>query len=475
LEEPPEHAKFLLATTDPQKLPATILSRCLQFHLKNLSPDRISAYLAHVLEREMIQAESAGLAELGRAAEGSMRDALSLTDQAIAFGGGQIKAADVSAMLGSIASGNVVPLLKALQQGQARSMLDAVNTFAEHGAEFGKVVDMVLHWLHQVALVQWVPNTLEHAQVDQQTLDTLAREMAPEDVQLFYQMLSTGRSEVISSSDPKAAFEMLLLRLLAFKPALAFSDEPANFAITPAAITHTASEAAAEVTEVAIEVDTESPLPVDSFEQSEGATEACASQEKVTQSRADELPPPWEEQPVGDDSASDSAASSTHHAPLEPSDGLQNATEADHAKKSEPAPPLEAIEEPFNLSVASWPEAFIHLGLSGILYNVISHCECVRVTDTEAEFCLDERNASLFNDSHVAKFEVALAQAEGRPRTVLVKLGNVTQTPAKWLQQRDEQRLQLATQAINNDPVVQALCQTFDAQVVPDSIKARLH
>ncbi len=468
LEEPPEHAKFLLATTDPQKLPATILSRCLQFHLKNLSPDRISAYLAHVLEREMIQAEPAALAELGRAAEGSMRDALSLTDQAIAFGGGQVRAADVSSMLGSIGSGNVLPVLDALQLGQAKAMLDAVGILAEHGADFGQVIDTLLQWLHQIALCQWVPATLEQAQVDAQALARLADAMAPQDVQLYYQMLSSGRPEVVSSSDPKASFEMLLLRLLAFRPAIAFSEELVDFAVSPT------QNPVPSTSSSGVDASQDSPRR-DARPQVLDTDNVGATGESSVESPVLDSTPPWDEP---SEVAAEADVNSHSYEPATEPDWTGSAdpeTEETNAKKPEAVAPLESLGAPFTLSVASWPAAFIDLGLTGILYNVASHCECVRVTDTAADFCLDERNASLFNESHVAKLESALAQAEGVARKVSVVLGSVRETPAGWLQRRDEARLQRATEAITNDPVVQALCQTFDAHVVPNSIKTRLH
>lgn len=477
LEEPPEHAKFLLATTDPQKLPATILSRCLQFHLKNLSPDRISHYLAHVLEREMIQADPAALAELGRAAEGSMRDALSLTDQAIAFGGGQVRAADVSSMLGSIGSGKVLPLLQALQAGQAKDMLDAVSPLAEHGADFGKVVDMLQQWLHQIALAQWVPGSVRHAAMDTEAIQALAQMMAPEDVQLFYQMLAAGRMDVVSSSDPKAAFEMLLLRLMAFRPAIAFSDESMSFEVTAA------QTVASSVVSVAQDIPEQaSTAQIQSADNHEGSdtnlvsdpTSAPAPWDDQPVAHQQDSPPPWAEATApdqGDALASEAVEPNANRVPsAEPA-----ISEDPSPKKSEAEAPLESVEVPFQLAVDTWPSEFTRLGLSGILYNVVSHCECLSVTADAAEFRLDENNASLFNDTHVAKFEAALNQAEGGTRKVVVNIGAVKRTPAQWLQARDEERLRVATEVIYNDPVVQALCQTFDAQVIPDSIKARLN
>src|SRR5690606_6112139 len=148
LEEPPPHIKFLLATTDPQKLPATVLSRCLQFSLKNMTPERIAAHLTHVLQQEMVAFEEPALWLLGRAADGSMRDALSLTDQAIAFGSGRVQEAEVRAMLGTIDQNVVYELVEALADADGAALLAAVASSAEHAADFGGILDELLATLH---------------------------------------------------------------------------------------------------------------------------------------------------------------------------------------------------------------------------------------------------------------------------------------------------------------------------------------
>ena len=219
LEEPPPHVKFLLATTDPQKLPATVLSRCLQLHLKNLSPEQISAHLAHVLREEAIEFEEPALWELAVAAEGSMRDALSLTDQAIAHGGGSVATATVTEMLGYIERELLRALVEALLQASAENVLAVVADMAAHGADFERALSELLAVLHRVALAQTVPATLAAMHAERERFAHWAALAAPADVQLYYQIGLMCRRDLPYAPDARSGLEMALLRMLAFRPA----------------------------------------------------------------------------------------------------------------------------------------------------------------------------------------------------------------------------------------------------------------
>ena len=219
LEEPPPHVKFLLATTDPQKLPVTVLSRCLQFSLKNMPPERVVDHLTHVLAAENIPFENDALWLLGRAADGSMRDAMSLTDQAIAFGEGKVLAADVRAMLGTLDHGQVYGVLHALLEGDARALIEAVRHLAEQGPDWNGVLSEMLNVLHRVAIAQALPEAVDNGQGDRERVLELARVLPSEDVQFYYQMGLIGRRDLPLSPDPRSGFEMVLLRMLAFRPA----------------------------------------------------------------------------------------------------------------------------------------------------------------------------------------------------------------------------------------------------------------
>ena len=220
LEEPPPHVKFLLATTDPQKLPVTVLSRCLQFNLKRLPTTLIAAYLQQVLAREGIPGEDAAVRLLARAGDGSMRDALSLLDQAIAFGGGSVATLTVSAMLGSIDRRRVVGLLDALAANDAALLLQRVAELDELSPDYAAVLAELLALLQQVALVQAVPEAVpEEGVADPDDLRRLAGQLPPEDVQLFYQIALLGRRDLPLNPDLRGGFEMALLRMRCFRPA----------------------------------------------------------------------------------------------------------------------------------------------------------------------------------------------------------------------------------------------------------------
>ncbi|WP_339538847.1 DNA polymerase III subunit gamma/tau [Pseudomonas sp. RA_15y_Pfl2_54] len=219
LEEPPPYVKFILATTDPQKLPATILSRCLQFSLKNMTPERVVEHLTHVLSAENVPFEDDALWLLGRAADGSMRDAMSLTDQAIAFGEGKVLASDVRAMLGTLDHGQVYDVLHSLIEGDAKALLEAVRHLAEQGPDWNGVLSEILNVLHRVAIAQALPEGVDNGHGDRDRVLALAQALPAEDVQFYYQMGLIGRRDLPLAPDPRGGFEMVLLRMLAFRPA----------------------------------------------------------------------------------------------------------------------------------------------------------------------------------------------------------------------------------------------------------------
>ena len=218
LEEPPPHVKFLLATTDPQKLPMTVLSRCLQFNLKRLLPDLIGEQLRKIVEAEAVNYDAAALRLLARAADGSMRDGLSLLDQAIAFGGGEVKERDVREMLGTIDQDAVQRLLQALTAGDARALLGVVADVSEHSSDYDAVLSELLLSLHRISLAQAEPALLDDRDGDAELLLKHANSMTPEDVQLYYQIGLSGRRDLALAPDPRSGLEMILLRMLVFRP-----------------------------------------------------------------------------------------------------------------------------------------------------------------------------------------------------------------------------------------------------------------
>ncbi|HHJ34433.1 MAG TPA: DNA polymerase III subunit gamma/tau [Gammaproteobacteria bacterium] len=228
LEEPPPHVKFLLATTDPQKLPVTILSRCLQFNLKRLPVSLIIAHLQHILTEEKVEHNVTALQLIAEAADGSMRDALSLLDQALAFGGGKVEEQEVRDMLGSVSRDKVISLLKALLQRDAVQTMAAVNTLAEFSPDFENVLAELLSLLHHMSLAKTVPEALDEFVSARETLLQLSEQVSAEDLQLFYQIALIGRRDLPLSPDARNGFEMILLRMLAFRPAGAASGTDAG-------------------------------------------------------------------------------------------------------------------------------------------------------------------------------------------------------------------------------------------------------
>ena len=219
LEEPPPHVKFLLATTDPQKVPVTVLSRCLQLNLRRLLPEEIRTRLQYVLETEGIAHEPAALGLLARAADGSMRDGLSLLDQAIAYGGGRVAESEVRDMLGTVAGDLTFDLLDALAAGDGVRLLSEVDRIGALAPDFGELLKELLGLMHRLALFQQVPATVSADDPDRARFDGLVRSIAPEDLQLFYQVALTGQQDLNLAPDPRSGFEMVLLRALAFRPA----------------------------------------------------------------------------------------------------------------------------------------------------------------------------------------------------------------------------------------------------------------
>jgi DNA polymerase-3 subunit gamma/tau len=219
LEEPPPHVKFLLATTDPQKLPVTVLSRCLQFNLKRLPVALISEHLNKVLDAEKIPHDAAAVKLVAQAADGSMRDALSLTDQLIAFGGGKVEEAGARDMLGTIDRDHVARLARALATGDAGQLLETARSLEEFSPDYGQVLDDLAALLTRLAVLQLVPAYEGDELFDPALLTELAAVISAEDVQLYYQTAILGRRDLGFAPDPRTGFEMTLVRMLAFRPA----------------------------------------------------------------------------------------------------------------------------------------------------------------------------------------------------------------------------------------------------------------
>ena len=219
LEEPPEHVKFLLATTDPQKLPVTVLSRCLQFTLRHISSEQIAAQLQKILTAENISSDPSALIQLSESADGSMRDALSLLDQAIAYSGGNVTEQTVSQMLGTVPSEQVDALINAICEFDPAQAMQIIHSLTSLNVDFSKLLDQLIVIFHAAAISQAVPDYKDQVALFAQTVNKVSEKIAAEDIQLFYQIVLNSRKDLYLAHSPRAGFEMAILRMIMFRPA----------------------------------------------------------------------------------------------------------------------------------------------------------------------------------------------------------------------------------------------------------------
>ena len=257
LEEPPSHVKFVLATTDPQKVPVTVLSRCLQFNLKRIAPLKLADYLQHILDTESIENERPALDLIARASEGSARDALSLVEQAAAFGEGAVRAVEVESMLGRVSTARLLELLALLDAGNLPALFESVDALAEYGPDFSQLLGEMLSLLHRVAMLQTVPGSVDDTTPGYEQLQSLSQSMAADTVQLNYQIGMHARRDMPFAPDQREAFDMALLRMHAFVPAGdVVADSPAPLAAKSVA-TKTDAATPAAPTKLAVRGDVE--------------------------------------------------------------------------------------------------------------------------------------------------------------------------------------------------------------------------
>jgi len=514
LEEPPPHVKFLLATTDPQKLPVTILSRCLQFSLKNMPPERVVEHLTHVLGAENVPFEPDALWLLGRAADGSMRDAMSLTDQAIAFGEGKVLAEDVRSMLGTLDHGQVYGVLQALLEGDARALLDAVRHLAEQGPDWGGVLAEILNVLHRVAIAQALPEAVDNGQGDRERVLALAQALPAEDVQFYYQMGLIGRRDLPLAPDPRSGFEMVLLRMLAFRPA---GDESAprtplkSLGISPAT---TDSEAAPVAARPAAAVAAAAPPPVPVVEPVVTAAApvtptaapvmsqpAVVAEQPAPQSASDTVAAPidlpWEEPAAPAVAVAEPTQATPGEAlavvpaddydddepPLSDEDYFEAETQAevylhglDEAQAETSTAEPEPAMEPATGLAAEWQDIYLKLGLSGLTGSIASNCTLISVEDDRWLMHLDPAQSALFNATQQRRLNDALNQYHGRTLQLVIELERPRQeTPAQAAARRRAERQRAAEQSIQSDPVVQQLMEQFAAVIREGTIEPVEH
>jgi DNA polymerase-3 subunit gamma/tau len=448
LEEPPEHIKFLFATTDPQKLPVTILSRCLQFNLKNMSPERIVGHLKFVLGEERIPCDDGALWALARAADGSMRDALSLTDQAIAYGNHRLEETGVAAMLGTVDQKRIYRVLYALVTHDARRMLDEVRLLAEFSPDYGAVLATLASILHRIAVEQVVPGAIDNALGDQELVRHYARSLIAEDVQLFYQIALVGRKDMAITPDPKSGLEMALLRMLAFRldaPAEPLAGLPEATAISGPESTPIQNESSSGSDpdpdlEGKKKILTEPALAVTGDAQ--GGTDDERAEPESSWIRVEAI-----------DSSVDRATSGMPEPPLAVSDVAEPAL----------ADTMCAAE--------AWALRVRGLGLSGMTLNLLLNSACDSAQQTLSVH-IESGHFRLLNANHESRIREALSSWQPDVKVVFVEgLRAGQETPSMWYARRDQEQLAIARAAIHADPVVQRLVREFDARIIDESIR----
>jgi len=512
LEEPPEHIKFILATTDPQKIPVTVLSRCLQFNLKQMPPGHIVSHLENILGQEAIEFETPALRLLAQGAHGSMRDALSLTDQAIAYAAGKVTLEAVQGMLGALDQSFLIRILDALAQKDGAALLAVADEMATRSLSYNAALQDLGSLLHRVALAQTVPAAVPDDLPEREDVMRLAGLFDPEEIQLFYQIAVHGRNELGLAPDEYAGFSMTLLRMLAFrpgmggdegrqpvaqsassarvaaKPAAASAAAPNNpvppsataarLSAAPAAATsapaprangamspaRAALEAARAGTKFAPPPQAAAPAPVAKA----AAAPVASPRMEVREDAPIDLPPapPWD-----DESSSEQAGAQAQKKTEQPSSAA--IAQPAPARAAEPARPfvLHPIKE-LDWD-GNWPALAAALPVRGVAQQLAQQSELIQCALEGQQVVLDLLVAmeTLLAAGSVDKLTAALSEHFGRPVRVNTRLGAVQHTANALALADRAARQREAEQAMEDDPFVQRLKREFGATIVPGSIR----
>ncbi len=424
LEEPPPHVKFLFATTDPQKLPVTILSRCLQFNLKLLQLDEIQEQLKRILDAESVEYETEGLRLLARSADGSMRDGLSLLDQAIAQGNGSVAADSVRQMLGLIETDYVRELVEALAGGDTRTVFGVVDAVSQRSGAYTQILDDLLTELFHLSLYKRDPALLEAKQTEADWHPSVAGLLGEEDLQLFYQIALIGKRDLPLSPDPRTGFEMVMLRMLAFRPGGA-AEQPRGGAGQPAAA---AAQKAA------------------------GTKAAAGAATEVPRVQEEQAPP---------------APAAPSAGPVAGSAPGQGPAKKHDAENAAPPPAEPASED-------DWRRLARGLPLSGFAQELAMNLALQSREDGKWTFELSPQHEHLINDNRKAAVRDALAEQLGRPVDIRIHLSQPgAETPVQSIAREQSDKQKQAEQSMKTDPDVQDLIDQFDATLVEDSIRSR--
>ncbi len=439
LEEPPEYLKFVLATTDPQKVPVTVLSRCLQFNLRPMAPETVFEHLTQVLAAEQLAAEPLALRLLARAARGSMRDALSLTDQAIAFGNGLVQEAGVRQMLGSVDRSHVLQMIGALTEGDGAAVVNQVNALRLQGVSAAATLEDMAMLLQRMAVMQMVPSMEQDGDdPDTQGLADLAQAMPAEETQLLYSLCLHGRTELGLAPDEYAALTMVLLRLLAFKPPVGSPEKKSP---------RTRSEPLTKAPET---------------------TPAPAAAENLSE------PPPWEEWPDTTDHAEEQTV-----APVSPEKPPTALRALPVREAPEPSARLDMPRPVVPAVLQATPEGDFWLDVVQGLLTQDAIQALVRELALQSQLLArdaDQWQLRVERETlnHLAsreRLQAALSAAGHGNVTLHIEMGPVTDSPARRLAIKAAEKMLAAQELIQSDPLVQAMVRDFGAKIVPGSIQ----
>jgi DNA polymerase-3 subunit gamma/tau len=451
LEEPPEHIKFILATTDPQKIPVTVLSRCLQFNLKQMPPGHIVGHLENILGQEGIAFESPALRLLAHGAQGSMRDALSLTDQAIAYAAGKVTLEAVQGMLGALDQSYLVRVLDALAAKDGSALLAVADEMAARSLSYNVALQDLGSLLHRIALAQTVPAALPDDVPERDAILRLASAFDAEEIQLFYQIAVHGRNELGLAPDEYAGFSMTLLRMLAFRPGMGGAEA------RPAAAAPVKLQAAPQAVAPSMPAGRAAASP---------ARAALAAARNGGKPPAPATPaPPWEDE------------ASVADSPLP----AQKKTEPRRAEvtKEQDAPAAQEQGPAARLPVPSlnwdgdWPALAAALPVRGVAQQLALQSELIQCETAAAatEFRLRIPLDTLRSAGSVDKLAAALTEHFGKAVRVTTEIGAVQRTANAHAEADREARQREAEESVSRDPFVQSLMREFGATIVPGSIK----
>jgi len=457
LEEPPTHVKFILATTDPQKVPVTVLSRCLQFNLRQMAGNSIIDHLQNILTQEAIPYQASALHLIARAADGSMRDALSLTDQAIAYGGQSVNEAEVRDMLGAIDQSYLYQLINALLAEDGAALIAQAQAMEQRSLSFESALNDLAQLLHQIAVAQTVPDSVAHDLPERAALLDFAQRISATSLQLYYQIALLGRRDIGLAPDELAGFSMSMLRMLAFSP----KDQALSNASPPALKLQTTSPAPVTVSVAAIASDTATAASAAGNE----ASKPQVSHEKSMQAALEESPQaPHEETapaPSRDEMPFEEAM------PSEPIPMAEAANADAEYSHNEPMPSDTGLIRQFN---GDWRNLVDNLKL-GLARALSQHCELISYDENSISLSVPEMQKHLLLPNYQEKLSTAINQYFDKKIKLHFSVGGTGNTPAQQINQEKAQAQSTAETAIEQDGFVQALINDFGAQIIPNSIK----